>query len=325
MSSPMTNERVDFHLYRINVVEPERDLFSDLKTSLRGEDSRIIKVFDNATSPEIVFESHGERNSFEWSLRHFEFIKEGAGYQEPFGVVLARSVTSQASKIVTEDGIEDGISIGMPPPAQACHIVVHIARHILAVESVPSITKTNRWIQAVQSMIAESSQMLGYSGHIELEPIPRSKEILATFDSFSKIFRFAATIRLPNPELSRFAQGQYEIMKKAKIDQMKQDMKSSQGLSKDEADWPRSSAELAQSGYKKGDVVIEGIQNGKRVREQVGRKPMTVTMSQLRDYVRGLKDGSKAKEATHKLSMVINEIDRALPPPESALGNDERS
>ncbi|MFV5216169.1 hypothetical protein ACLIIZ_20800, partial [Azonexus caeni] len=79
---------------------------------------------------------------------------------------------------------------------------------------------------------------------------------------------------------------------------------------------PVASAVLAEQGYKKGEVQIEGIRNDTFEQASSGTTAARGHVRGLRDFVRGLHVTAKTKEAQKMLTAITAEIDRIHPAPE---------
>ena len=88
-------------------------------------------------------------------------------------------------------------------------------------------------------------------------------------------------------------------------------------MSKAEDARPFASAVLAEQGYKKGEVQIEGIRNDSFEQATSGSTAVRGTVKGLRDFVRGMHANAKAKETQRALTAIAAEIDRIHPIPES--------
>ena len=187
-------------------------------------------------------------------------------------------------------------------------------RHLVAVERQSKIIKS-RWRDAVENILKDAAWDMGYSGWITLEPVPQHEELLDVFRSFSQLTRLRVVLRMPNPELSRYSQKLYDEMKQGLIREYLQDMKNPQGLNKTEGLLPHATMEIAAAGYKKGPVTFEGRRGNKKDVINTGNTAVRGSIAQMRDYVRGMKDIAKTKEAKKITAAILDEIDRIVPPP----------
>ncbi len=133
------------------------------------------------------------------------------------------------------------------------------------------------------------------------------------FKSFDKITRIKATLRIPNPELTRYTKSLFDDLKASDVREYTQDMKNPNGLSKSEDTRPFATAVLAQQGYKSGDVHMEGFRNDMFEKVTSGSNASRGTINSLRDFVRGLTANARAKETHTVLHEIAKEIDRIHP------------
>jgi hypothetical protein len=85
------------------------------------------------------------------------------------------------------------------------------------------------------------------------------------------------------------------------------------GLSKKEQTRPFASVALAEEGYKSGEVLFEGLKEGRFTKVKSSEEAARGTLEILKDYVRGIAANAKAKETRHVLSAITDEIDRLHP------------
>ncbi|MDA8086720.1 MAG: hypothetical protein M0Z75_08480, partial [Nitrospiraceae bacterium] len=219
-----------------------------------------------------------------------------------------------AGETVTDTGIEDSISGLEPPLADTCRLFFYMKRHLVIIERRSAIINS-RWRQALEEILKAVARALQYSGWIEFEPIPRHEEIIEAFKSFERLTRLRVILRLPNPEMSRYSAQLYKEMEEGAIREYLQDMKNPTGLNKEKGKLPHATTEIAASGYKRGDVTMEGLRNGKRDAIKTGSAAARGQVDALRDYVRGMKDVANTKEAQRVTSAILDEIDRIAAPP----------
>ena len=231
----------------------------------------------------------------------------------------------EQSDVVTDRGIEPGTSQSVPPRADHIDLIFHMERHLVAVERYTLLTQSGGWRTALHDIMEQASRQAGYRGRIELEPVPREEEIMTAFRSFERLTRLRVWLGLPNPELSRYAQSLYNDMEEGDVREYLTDMRNSKGLNKAEGKLPHAAAEVAQAGYKKGTVKLEGIRNGRTDKAETGGKAARGTPAALRDYVRGMRDNARAKETRDALGSILGEMDRIAPPPESSASKAESS
>lgn len=307
----------EFELYRLNIADSDRSLFDQDRPTLSGNDDAILTVLKAATSPDFSYETETTRTSYRWDVRDFtDYAESSTTEQRVVSITLARSLVVEKGDIVTDEGIVAGTSEAIPPRADHIDLHFHMSRHLVAVERYTPVTGTGRWRLALHDILEQASLREGYRGRIELEPVPREEEIMAAFRSFERLTRLRVWLRIPNPELSRYAQTLYREMEEGGIREYLTDMRSTKGLNKDEGKLPHSAAEIAQSGYKKGTVKLEGIRNGRKDKAETGGKAARGHITQLREFARGMKANAKAKETQQCLNALLTEMDRIAPRPD---------
>lgn len=113
--------------------------------------------------------------------------------------------------------------------------------------------------------------------------------------------------------LSRYTRSLYEDLENGGIREYLQDMKNPGGLSKSEVARPYASVALAEKGYKSGEVLFEGIKEGKFAKVRSSEEAARGKLEILKDYVRGISANAKAKETQQALKAITSEIDRLHP------------
>lgn len=310
----MAKRQFEFELYRVNLVQAEAMLFEDMNKPVRT-DQDIRSILEHATQPQFTALFSGTKNTFQWAVRDFVEYEHQRDEGSVYGLTLAKSVVETTGEIVTDTGIEEGVSESEPPLADTGRVFVYMQRHLVAIERRSAIINS-RWRQATEDILKQSAQDLRYSGWIELEPVPRHEEIIEAFRSFTRLTRLRVVLRLPNPEFSRYSQQLYQEMENGSIREYLQDMKNPQGLNKEEGRLPHATTEIAAAGYKRGEVTFEGVRNNKKDIVKTGSAAARGRIGEVRDYVRGMKDVAKTKEAQKVTSAILDEIDRIAPQPD---------
>ena len=95
-----------------------------------------------------------------------------------------------------------------------------------------------------------------------------------------------------------------------------QDMKNSRGISMEESHLPSTTLQVAESGYKKGEVVIEGVIDEKEETMKTGESAVQAKIGGIRKYISGMMSMSDEEETRQALFKVLNEVDETFPPPE---------
>lgn len=304
-----------FDLHRINIVDIN-DLFLENVDSRVRSDEDIFRVIQTASTAKFDQTQETRSAVFKWSLREFTSYDGLLGGRNICSVLLARSVMTRDGLIVTDDGIASGTSSASPPLAAAMAVFFDLSRHLVAVEHSGELSQT-AWKDFIEKILAEAALALGKSSSIELEPVPERHGIIGLFRSFDRLTRLKVTLRIPNPELTRYTQELYEDLAKSGVREYTQDMKNPNGLSKAENARPFASAALAEQGYKKGEVQLEGVRNDTFEKVCSGSTAARGTIAALKDFVRGMHVNAKTKEAQKALLAIVEEIDRIHPKEDS--------
>jgi hypothetical protein len=287
-------------------------------------DADYLAIVKHACDAQFDLSTEGQRNEYKWSLR--DFLRHDDYPEWHLGAVasirLARSMIEQTAQIVTDETIVEGKSHALPAPAVPIRLLFYMERHLVAVERNSVLMATQGWHDALHAMFdaAAAAAAGGYRSQLRLEPVPEANQVLEAFRSFHRLTRIRVTLRLPNPEITRSARQLYEQMLNGGIREYLNDMSSPSGLSQEEGNLPHAVASLAQEGYKKGEVALTGIRDGKRKRVRTGRHAARGQLEQVRDFVRGAMIIARTRETQSALTAVINEIDRIHPG--ESLGKD---
>ena len=226
------------------------------------------------------------------------------------------TTTLTRAAIVTDDTIVEGMSHAEPAAATPIRIVFYMRRHLVAVEHSSAIMSTHAWLDALHQIFDTASVSLNVRTQIRLEPVPEANQVLEAFFSFQRLTQLRVTLRLPNPEISRYAKGLYDQMNSGGIREYLNDLKNGSGLSQVEGQLPHAIASLAQDGYKKGEVLMAGVKEGRRRSVKTGRNAARGQVDRVRDFVRGQVTIVKTREAQLALAAVLDEIDRMHPAPQ---------
>lgn len=300
-----------FDLYRLNVVDLD-DLFSSRDVRrLRGDDE-IRTLLYSATDPANDQVQSTRTATYKWSLREYRDFSELRSQRPFLHLVLARSVLDRDGSIVTDEGISRGTSSIYPPLAGTAVVFFDLARHLVAVEHTGELAPT-AWLEFLEKVLANAAKSIGRGSAIALEPVAEENGIVKLFLSFEVVTRLRLTLRLPNPELTRYTKSLFDDLVQSNIREITQDMRNPSGLSKSENARPLASAVLAEQGYKKGEVQIEGLRNDQFEEIVSGKNAVRGSIQGLRDFVRGIHQTAKAKETQRVLAAISAEIDRIHP------------
>lgn len=301
------SRRFSFDLFRLNI-EDSADLFLLPRSQRLRTDEDLRQLLQVAAESGQDQIQKTRSAVFKWSLREYRELKDSNG-RALLHVILARSVVERDGLIVTDEGMSVGTSSLNPPLASTAVCFFDLSRHLVAVEHTGELSQT-AWKGFLQQILASAAFRMERSSTIELEPIPEQNGIVGLFLSFQRVTRMKVTLRIPNPELNRYTRALYEDLKASEVREFTQDMKNPSGISKAENARPFASAVLAEQGYKKGEVQLEGIRDD--VFEQASSGSTAA-----RGSVRGLHANAKTKEAQNVLSAITAEIDRIHPVPDS--------
>ncbi len=303
--------KFNFDLFRLNVVDIS-DLFLNKDVRRIRTDDNIVEVLEKSNSYEFDEEQETRSAVYKWSIRDcYEYPREYSS-RRIISIILARSVLEKDGLIVTDEGISEGSSSSSPPLASTIILFFDLDRHLIAVEHSGELSQT-AWKEFLEKILSSAALACGESSNIELEPVPEFHRIINLFRSFDLITRIKATLRIPNPELTRYTQSLFDDLKHSDVREYTQDMKNPNGLSKSEDARPFATAALADQGYKKGDVTLEGFRDDKHEKVISGADASRGSIASLKDFVRGLHANAKAKETVKVLMEITKEIDRIRP------------
>lgn len=300
-----------FDLHRLNLVDIE-DLFTTNRSSRVSNDHQIVEVLRTASSPDFDESQETKTAHFKWSVREFSEYQLLDRSRHLCSVLLARSVVSKDGLIVTDEGISSGTSASYPPPASIMRVFFDLTRHLVAVEHTGDLSIT-AWRDHLERILQNAAIKLGWATSLTLEPVPESNGIVGLFRSFELLTRLKVTLRIPNPELTRYTRAIYEELIEIDVREYTQDMRNPAGISKSESARPFATAVLAEQGYRKGEVHFEGVRDGVFETVLSGSIAARGTIPAMRDYVRGMQANAKTKEAKSILVSIINEIDKLHP------------
>lgn len=311
----MADRPFEFDLFRLVIVEP--DVFDFIGAPVNG-DAGILQMIQEGCASTHDVSTSGAKNHWKWSLRDFDVSAPNI-FGADGGIVstrYARSLIEQNTAIVTDESIVEGTSHAEPAAALPIRIVFYMQRHLVAVEHSSAIMSSLAWVDALHQIFDKAAIALNIRTQIRLEPVPEANEVMEAFRSFERLTQLRVTLRLPNPEVSRFAKSLFDQMTSGGIREYLNDIKNGSGLSQAEGQLPHAIASLAQDGYKKGEVVMSGLRQGRRTRIKTGRTAARGQVERVRDFVRGQVTIAKTKEAQTALAAILEEIDNMHPAPE---------
>ncbi len=300
-----------FELYRLNILDTD-PLFPEFGQRI-VLDEQILEVLQKAASADFDWTQETKKAAYKWSIRQFIDYGPVPNRGHIASVVLAKSTLKKDGIIVTDEGITSGTSDATPPLASTMMLFFDMQRHLVAVEYHGELSQNKKWKTAFSKIVVNAANAMHMSSSLILEEVPEKHEIIKLFKSFDRLTRLKVDLRLPNPELSRYTKSLYEDLQNGGIREYLQDMKNPSGLSKKEQARPFASVALAEEGYKSGEVLFEGLKEGRFTKVKSSEEAARGTLEILKDYVRGIAANAKAKETRHVLSAITDEIDRLHP------------
>ena len=300
-----------FDLFRLNI-EDTNNLFLDKKSLRIRNDEQITNILKESCEAAHDQVQKTKSAVFKWSHRTYLNLANIHEYRNLHYLILARSVLEKDGFVVTDSGLSSTTSISFPPLASAVVCIFDLSRHLIAIEHSGQLSQT-AWRDFLQKILTHTAIKLGFNSTIEIEPVPEHNDIVGLFLSFQRITRMKLTLRIPNPELTRYTREIYNDLKNSDIREITQDMKNPNGLSKSKEARPFGCAVLAEQGYKKGTVTIEGLRNKKTEPNQTRADTAQGASRGKQSYIHGINSTIKTKEAQTALNAICAEIDRISP------------
>lgn len=303
----MAKDSFNFFLYRLNK-EYRTDLFSRVAGENRSDDEWLKEFLSSICRDHFDYKNETRKAVYTWSLRNCQDL--GHGFTS---LVLARSQLQKKSTIVTADSLIEGNSIASPPPADTILLLFIWDRHIVVVENRAGMTTGETWLRNFHSIIENAKLHIDIPVAPRLEPIPVRGTIMQHLANLDKIFRFRVRLKLPNPELNRWAQRVYDEMIEGSLTEYLQEFFSPTGINVAENSKAHSSAAMAELGYKEGGVRIEGERDGSPISIEEGKTAIKGKIDQIRSLIRGLETNSRGVQVQNALQTISNEVDRLFP------------
>lgn len=307
----MRHNDFNFDLFRLTVQDDETLL--DFMGEFIKSDTQIVNVIQGACSKDWDYIQSTPKAKYLWGLRDFVMIPS-TPQQDSYGfaLTLAKATLEKDGSIITPDAIRYARTETQPPLADTVSLVFYLNRHLVAVESKSSLTYGDGWLDALHKIVNSSARAKNYRSEIFLRPKPKTAQILKTFKSFQRLTRVRVHLLLPNPDLSRFTQKLFEELKGGGIREYLADMKNPVGLNQNEMSLPHAAVSMAEDGYKKGDVVLEGIKDGKRKSIRTGKRPSKGKVEGIRDMLRQLVKVAEINRRLKVFDKIVDEIDQML-------------
>ncbi len=276
-----------------------------------------MSVLRGSTDSRFDLMTTSGRNTFRWSLREYaeHLLEPSDGVLDAVSATLARSTIAQAGRTVTDHSIEEATSEHSPPNAELIHLLFNLDRHLVAVEYNSSVMSTRQWLSSLTHILDDGARANGYVPGIRIEPVPRQDEVISAFRSFEILTRLRVRLRIPNPELDRRTERLRREMINGDIRDYTQDMRNPNGLSKSENALPFATAAMAQAGYKEGEVILTGVQDGKRRTIRTGNRATRGRIDGLKEFVRGMGANARTQEGQRVIAAILKEVDKLAEPP----------
>lgn len=307
----------NFDLYRLTVHDAEALL--PFMGELIRTDEQIVSVLQTACNAQMDHLQETSSANYAWGLRDFtELSSEHDPTVRAAAVTLAKATIDKDGVIFMPDTVQLGTSVAQPPPAQVVTLVFQMTRHLVAVEFKSPVTSGQGWLHALHEILRKAATRLNFTSTVELQTKPKKSEILKTFRSFKRLTRIRVRLLLPNPELSRLTQALYDELKNGEIRDYIADMRNPGGLSQREQTLPHAAAAMAEDGYKKGEVLMEGVRDGAKESVKTGTRPARGKVEGIRDFVRALATMARTREGKVMTDSILKEIDRISDDPEAA-------
>jgi hypothetical protein len=302
----MTKDTFKFFLYRLNK-EYRAELFTR-RTTNETDDDWLDRYFTELACSRFDLQKETRQAVYTWAIRQYQRLDADFS-----SFVLARSQQQRRSTIVTDDSLTTGDSVASPPPADTIIMLVFWPRHIVVVENRSGMTTGETWLRNFHAILDASKNQLEIPVAPRLEPIPLQGSLQHHLRTLDRVFRFRLRLKLPNPELSRWAERVYEEMLEGHLTEYLQEFVSPSGMNVSEGSKAHSSAALAEGGYKEGPVSIDGEKDGRPVSIEEGKSAISGKIDQIHSLIRGLETNATGTRLPRALDMIREEIHRLFP------------
>lgn len=311
----MRRKHFEFCIFRLNIIDGQFKLLKKMNPIRSDED--IISILEKSSNRNYDKIQEAHTAKYKWSIRNI--IYDSGCTKAPCIIcTLSRSQLEKYGEIVTDDGVEDGLSESYPPLATSIFVIFYLDRHLVAVEQNSTITGSDAWKNFVCDILNSASIHSGFDSLFSLEVLSEPQKIVKEFKSFNKVTRLRVKLRLPNPEFTRFTKELSDEMKRDGMREYTQDIKNNHGISKSEEGRPFTSIALAEIGYKDGYVIISGVRNNKFERIVLGKTASRLTISMFRDEVRRMVANGQSGDL---IKIVVDKIN--IKHPQEKKGDEE--
>jgi len=192
-------------------------------------------------------------------------------------------------------------------------LLVYWKRHIVLIENRAQMVTGETWLKHYNEIMINVAENKDFKKIPQLENIPLIKSIMSIFHKLKKVTRIKVHLELPNPDMSRLSKSLKEKLEEDQIQELKQDMFNPNGISKKEEGLPISSLALAELGYKKGSVYIEGVGKNGLEKHETGTKTAKGSLHGFKNFIKGLRANTKTKEGISMIQAIELELERIVP------------
>lgn len=308
----MAKDTFNFMAYRL-IKSTEEDLWSIMRENDLKNDDDIIKFWAYASSSTFDVIHETEKNKYKWSFRKGTTILDENENEILSIYVLGKSSLEKDALVVDDDGFHEDRTYSQPAPAETMELLVYWRRHIVLVENRSKMVTGETWLRHYNEIMIKVAEQKDYKKIPQLENIPMEKSIISIFNNLKKVTRIKVHLELPNPDMSRLSKHLKEKLEEDQIQELKQDMFNPNGISKKEKGLPISSLALAELGYKKGSVHIEGEGDHGFEKYETGHETAKGSLTGFKSFLKGLRANTKTKEGINMIEAIETELQRIVP------------
>lgn len=298
--------------YRL-IKSTEEDLWSMMRANDLTNDDDILTFWEHACSSEYDVIHETEKNKYKWSFRKGTSLTDENDNRLLDVYILGKSLLEKDAMVVDETGFHEDRTYSQPAPAETMELIIFWKRHIVLVENRSQMVTGETWLKHYNEIMDQIAEKMEYKKIPQLENIPPEKSIISIFSRLPKVTRIKLHLELPNPDMSRLTKHLKEKLEEDQIQELKQDMFNPNGMSKKEEGLPFSSLALAELGYKKGSVLIEGEDEEGPQRYETGKDTAKGSLVGFKNFIRGLRVNARTKEGNGILDAIESELVRIVP------------
>lgn len=302
----------NFMAYRL-IKSTEEDLWSISRGKDLLTDDDIVIFWENACHSQYDVTHSTEKNKYKWSFRKGTSVTDENDHRIIDIYILGKSLLEKDAMVVDETGFHQDRSYSQPAPAETMILLVFWKRHIVLVENRSQMITGETWLKHYSEIMARVAEQMDYKKMPQLENIPPEKSIVSIFDKLLKVTRIKLHLELPNPDMSRLTKELKEKLEEDQIQELKQDMYNPNGISKKETGLPFASLALAELGYKKGPVTIEGEDEDGPKKYETGKDTAKGSLIGFKNFIKGLRINARTKEGNGMLDAIEAELIRIVP------------